>query len=247
MGLRYEEEFTIPFAMTDVKQELILSQFISYCLGLSGRQSESVGRGDMDVFEQYGLVWVVTDYDIEIFRLPTYNETVRIVTEAISYNKFFCYRKFFIYDEAGNLIMDILSYFVLLDFETRKVAPVPDDLIAPYQSEKVKKIQRAPRYHVLENPESKDYRIRYFDIDMNGHVNNSKYLEWMYDALEYEFLLEHHPVHVQLKYVKEVSPGGHISSKVLLDNLTSQHEIWSEGTVHAQAIITWEKRDDRKG
>ncbi len=244
MGVRYEEEFTIPFAMTDVKQELILSQFISYCLGLSGRQSESIGRSDLDVFEQYGLVWVVTDYDIEIVRLPTYNETVRIVTEAVSYNKFFCYRKFYVYDEAGKLILDILSYFVLIDFESRKVAPVPDDLIAPYQSEKVKKIQRAPRYHVLENPESKDYRIRYFDIDMNGHVNNSKYLEWMYDALEYDFLLEHHPVHVQLKYVKEVSPGGHISSKVTLDNLRSQHEILFEGQVHAQAMIDWREIHD---
>ena len=141
--------------------------------------------------------------------------------------------------------MDILSYFVLIDFKDRKVVPVPDDLIAPYQSEKVKKIQRAPRYQVLEHPENKDYRIRYFDIDMNGHVNNSKYLEWMYDALEYDFLLAHRPSHIQLKYVKEVSPGGMISSKVELDQLTSQHEIWSEGHIHAQASIQWEKRDDR--
>ena len=245
MGLQYEEPFTIPFAMTDVKQEVIISQFISYCLGLSGRQSESIGRSDLVVFEQYGLIWVVTDYELSIFRLPIYNETVRIVTEAVSYNKFFCYRKFYVYDEAGNLLMDILSYFVLIDFKDRKVVPVPDDLIAPYQSEKVKKIQRAPRYQVLENPENKDYRIRYFDIDMNGHVNNSKYLEWMYDALEYDFLLAHRPSHIQLKYVKEVSPGGMISSKVELEHLTSQHEIWSEGHIHAQAIIQWEKRDDR--
>lgn len=243
MGLQYEETFTIPFALTDVKQEVIISQFISYCLGLSGRQSTALGRSDLDVFEQYGLVWVVTDYELNIFRLPTYNETVRIVTEAVAYNKFFCYRTFHIYDEADNLLMDIFCYFVLIDFKTRNVAPVPDDLIAPYQSEKVKKIQRAPRYHVLENPENKDYRIRYFDIDMNGHVNNSKYLEWMYDALEYDFLLAHHPSHIQLKYVKEVSPGGIISSKVELNEQTSQHEIWSDGSVHAQAIIKWEKRD----
>ena len=92
MGLQYEEHFTIPFAMTDVKQEVIISQFISYCLGLSGRQSETIGRSDLAIFEEYGLIWVVTDYELSIFRLPTYNETIRIVTEAVSYNKFFCYR-----------------------------------------------------------------------------------------------------------------------------------------------------------
>ncbi|MGT2911915.1 acyl-ACP thioesterase domain-containing protein [Streptococcus cameli] len=243
MGLQYKESFTVPFAMTDVKQEIILSQFISYCLGVSGRQSEAIGRSDLDVFEQYGLVWVVTDYDMTINRLPRYNETVTIVTEAVSYNKFFCYRKFYIYDDKSELLMDLLCYFVLIDFQTRQLTPVPDDLIAPYQSEKVKKLQRAPRYQTLEEPDSKDYRIRYFDIDMNGHVNNSKYLEWMYDALDYAFLLEHRPSHLQLKYVKEVSPGGMITSSVKQDGLTSQHEIWSDGQIHAQAILNWERRD----
>ena len=45
-----------------------------------------------DVFDKYGLVWIVTDYAIEIDRLPRYNEKVTITTEAISYNKIFCYR-----------------------------------------------------------------------------------------------------------------------------------------------------------
>lgn len=241
MGLRYKENLTIPFDMTDVKQEIKISQFISHCLAVSGRQSEALGRGDLDIFEQYGLVWIVTDYELDINRLPRYNETVTIETEAVSYNKFFCYRKFFIYDEAGQLLLDILCYFVLIDFESRKAAPVPNELIAPYQSEKVKKIQRAPKFHELEAPISRDYRVRYFDIDMNGHVNNGKYLEWMYDVLDYDFLLHHVPRRLQLKYVKEVSPGGTISSKFVMEDLTSQHEIWSDGHIHAQAVIEWEK------
>ncbi|ABP90406.1 Acyl-ACP thioesterase [Streptococcus suis 05ZYH33] len=40
MGLTYQEEVTIPFDMVDVKQEIKLPDFISYCLGVSGRQSE---------------------------------------------------------------------------------------------------------------------------------------------------------------------------------------------------------------
>ncbi len=90
------------------------------------------------------MIWVVTDYELTIQRLPKYNETITIKTEAVAYNKFFCHRMFYIYDAAGNLLLDILCYFVLIDFETRKVAPVPEDLIAPYQSEQVKKLPRLP-------------------------------------------------------------------------------------------------------
>ncbi len=242
MGLKYQEHFTIPFDMVDVKQELKLPPFISYCLGVSGRQSESIGRSDLFVFDEYGLIWVVTDYELRINRLPRYNETITIETEAVAYNKFFCYRKFFIYDQDGELLFDLLCYFVLIDFETRKVSPVPDDLIAPYQSEKVKKLQRAPKYNDLLDADSKEFTVRYFDIDMNGHVNNSKYLEWMYEALDYDFLLGHKPKKMQLRYVKEVSPGGTIFSRFVKDGLVSQHEIDYQGQIHAQAVIEWEKR-----
>ncbi len=121
------------------------------------------------------MIWVVTDYELTIQALPKYNETVTIKTEAVAYNKFFCHRMFYIYDEAGNLLLDILCYFVLIDFESRKVAPVLEALIAPYQSEQVKKLPRAPKYQLLENPSVQEFPVRYFDLDMNGHVNNGKY------------------------------------------------------------------------
>lgn len=240
MGLTYQEEFTIPFDMVDIKQEIKLPDFISYCLSVSGRQSEELGRSDLYVFQEFGLIWVVTDYELTIQSLPKYNETIVITTEAVAYNKFFCHRMFYIYDEAGNLLLDILCYFVLLDFESRKVAPVPESLIAPYQSEQVKKLPRAPKYQELQDYEEKEFHIRYFDIDMNGHVNNGKYLEWMYGTLDYDFLLCHFPKKIQLKYIKEVSPKGSVQSRTVCQGLTSQHEILAKGQLHAQAMIEWE-------
>ncbi|MWV56058.1 acyl-ACP thioesterase domain-containing protein [Streptococcus zhangguiae] len=245
MGLRYQETLTLPFDMVDVKQELKIPGFLAYCLALSGRQSELLGRGDKEIFEQYGLVWVVTDYEVDIHRLPRYQETVTIETEAKSYNKFFCYRTFHIYDETGALLIKILAYFVLIDFETRKVSPVPEELIAPYQSEKVKKVARAPKYDTLGESVEAEREVRYFDIDLNGHVNNSKYLEWMYESLDYDFLLQHRPVYFQLKYIKEVAPGSLVTTKAVQEEGVSQHEIWSNGQLNAQGMIKWEKRDDR--
>ncbi|HFI0065859.1 TPA: acyl-ACP thioesterase domain-containing protein [Streptococcus suis] len=239
MGLTYQENFTIPFDMCDVKQAVKLPDLISYCLGLSGRQSEELGRSDLYVFQEFGLIWVVTDYELTIQGLPKYNETITIKTEAVAYNKFFCHRMFYIYDEAGNLLLDILCYFVLIDFESRKVAPVPEALIAPYQSEQVKKLTRSPKYQFLENPSVQEFPVRYFDLDMNGHVNNGKYLEWMYEALGYDFLLCHVPKKIQLKYLKEVEATSLVSSRMVVEAGVSQHEIVVDGHIHAQAVIEW--------
>lgn len=101
--------------------------------------------------------------------------------------------------------MDILAYFALLNPDTRKVATIPEDLVAPFKTDFVKKLHRVPKMPLLEQSIDRDYYVRYFDIDMNGHVNNSKYLDWMYDVLGYEFLKAHEPLRMTLKYVKEVS------------------------------------------
>ncbi|MGT2887199.1 thioesterase [Streptococcus didelphis] len=241
MGLKHRESLKIPFDLCDVKLDVKLPLLLAYCLSVSMRQSLKVDRGDDYLLKNYQLVWIITDYEASIHRLPVFNELITVETQAISYNKFFCYRTFHIYDEKGQLLADILTYFALMNPETRKVSPIPKEVVQPYQAEFVKTMRRAPKMQSLTDAQEKKYHVRYFDIDMNGHVNNSKYLDWMYDVLGYEFLKTHRPIRLQLKYIKEVAPGGQISSNYTLENLISYHEIKSDGHINAQALIEWQK------
>ena len=133
-----------------------------------------------------------------------------------------------------------------MDYETRKVHFVIDDLVAPYQAEKIKKIYRGPKYEDLENPEETLYHVRFFDLDLNGHVNNSKYLAWMYEGLDFEFLQHHVPRNIHLKYVKEIHYGHDIISRVEQKDLSTKHEIVTQGTVHAQACIEWRSIEESR-
>ncbi|MGT2907165.1 acyl-ACP thioesterase domain-containing protein [Streptococcus dentiloxodontae] len=244
MGKTFKMTYQVPFYETDVNHNVKLSTLLSVALQVSSKQSEELGNADDYVYKTYNLVWVITDYDITIDRLPVYNEIVTIETEAVAYNKLFCYRDFYIYGEKGDKIMTIGSTFVLMDYDTRKVAEVPDDLVAPYESDKIKKILRGPKYKLLENAEHTFYHVRYFDLDMNGHVNNSKYLEWMLDVFELDFLTNYIPKKIHLKYVKEIHHGNDIHSAYQLDGLTSQHQITVDDSLHAQAIIDWQEKKE---
>ncbi|WP_242258836.1 acyl-ACP thioesterase domain-containing protein [Streptococcus thoraltensis] len=239
MGKRYRTSYEIPFYETDVNHCAKLPHLLAVALQVSGMQSAELGMSDQYVLATYGLVWVITDYDISIERLPKFAEKITIETEAKSYNKLFCYRDFDILGQDGQKIMTIATTFVLIDFKTRKVAPVPADLIDVYDSEFIKKIKRGPKYPLLENADKKDYHVRYFDLDMNGHVNNSKYFDWIYDVMPIDFLKGHYPKHIALKYVKEIHYGHDIVSEVLLEDKISRHQITTDGQVNAQAILEW--------
>ena len=173
--------------------------------------------------------------------MPRFAEEITIETEALSYNRLFCYRRFTIYDEAEQELIHMMATFVLMDRDSRKVHAVEPEIVAPYQSDFDKKLIRGPKYESLEEPFSKDYHVRFYDLDMNGHVNNSKYLDWIFEVMGADFLTQYIPKKINLKYVKEVRPGGVITSAVERTGLESKHEITSDGATNAQAIITWQE------
>lgn len=243
MGLTYKMKMKIPFDMSDMNGHIKLPSLILLSLQVSGSQSAQLGVSDKEILEKYNLVWIITEYDIDVIRLPRFAEEITIETEALSYNRLFCYRRFTIYDESGQAIIQMLASFALMDRDSRKVHSVDPEMVAPYQSEFSKKIIRGPKYTDLDNPTSKDYHVRFYDLDMNGHVNNSKYLDWIFEVMGADFLMNHIPQKINLKYVKEVRPGGMISSSYELDGLQSCHQVTSQGVVNAQALIQWTTKE----
>ena len=243
MGLTYKMKMKIPFDMSDMNGHIKLPSLILLSLQVSGSQSAQLGVSDKEILEKYNLVWIITEYDIEVDRLPRFAEEITIETEALSYNRLFCYRRFTIYDESGQAIIQMLATFALMNRDSRKVHSVDPEMVAPYLSEFSKKIIRGPKYTDLDNPTSKDYHVRFYDLDMNGHVNNSKYLDWIFEVMGANFLMNHIPQKINLKYVKEVRPGGMITSSYELNGLQSCHQVTSQGVVNAQALIQWTTKE----
>lgn len=238
--LTYKKKYTVPYYESDANGNMKLPSLLNVALQLSGEQSFSLGISDDWLKDTYNYTWIVVEYAMEINRLPRFTETITVETFARSYNKFFCYRDFVFYSETGEKLLTIATTFVLLDIETRKVMRVTDEIVAPYQVDKVSKIIRGHHFHDLADTDSIEqlYHVRFNDIDQNGHVNNSKYFDWMIDPLGFEFLSNHVPEKIYLKYVKEVLYGVDIISRVETNGLTTYHEINATGN-HAQAEINW--------
>ena len=245
MAKTFEYSMKIPFDMSDVNGYIKIPQLILLSLQVSGMQSIELGMSDMYILENYNLVWIITDYNMKIDRLPVFDEKITIETYAMSHNRLFCYRAFNIKDEAGNTIIEMVATFVLMDRDTRKVHPVMSEITDAFDSEFSKTMIRGPRFKELEGGVEQEYRVRFYDLDMNGHVNNSKYLDWVFEVMGADFLTQHIPKKVHLKYVKEVLAGGLITSQYEQDGLKTQHQITSDGQINAQAEIEWEEVEEK--
>ncbi len=58
--------------MSDVNGYIKIPQLILLSLQVSGMQSIELGMSDMYILENYNLVWIITDYNMKIERLPVF-------------------------------------------------------------------------------------------------------------------------------------------------------------------------------
>ena len=74
MGLTYQMKMKIPFDMADMNGHIKLPDVILLSLQVSGMQSIELGVSDKTILEEHNLVWIITEYDIEVVRLPRFSE-----------------------------------------------------------------------------------------------------------------------------------------------------------------------------
>lgn len=246
MAHRYLAQHQVNYYEGDTKGQMTLAMLINVALLVAGQQNDQLGVGATEV-QKHGIGWVVTQYEIAIQRMPKVGETVTFGTVATAYNKFFCYRDLWVETQAGERIVTIHSMWVMMDYQTRKMRPIISEIIKPYAAKPIKGVLKRPRITHVDSAQAspaQPYRVRYFDIDRNQHVNNSHYFDWMLDHLGYDFLSQHDITHVVIRYEREVQYGNVPTSQYqqvhTTDNLITRHVIMNQGQRCAEAEIYWQ-------
>lgn len=249
MAQKYTKKHEVSYYECDINKTMTFPSMLGVVIKTSEEQSDHLGRGT-DFVSSFGLTWVITNYSMNINRLPHVGEKIDVITQAMQYNKFFCYRNFWIHDEEGNELVEIESVFVLMDLVNRKMSSVNEEIIAPFESEKIKKIKRQEKIEPIESGLMLPYRVRFYDIDSNQHVNNTMYFNWIIDVLGYDFLTTHTPKHVLIRFDKEVEYGNEIESHyeqtVSGTEVKTRHEIRMQERLYCAANILWEKNEETK-
>ena len=88
-------------------------------------------------------------------------------------------------------------------------------------------------------------QLRFNDFDALGHVNNSVYLKWAINSLEFNFLENNRMLEVDILYKKEVLLGDTVTVKSkLIENNMNQMIYNSNGDILTKIESKWAPRGD---
>lgn len=139
---------------------------------------------DISNLREQNLTWVLHRLRVRMSRYPSWRDKVIIKTWPSSGDTLRAYRDFQIMDSSGDEIGTALSYWLMLNIETRRPVRMPDEILnlAPEDVNHVFEVN-TKRLREDNYSTSESYRVRRSDLDLNDHVNNVQYIDWSMDTL----------------------------------------------------------------
>ncbi len=205
----FSKQYHVDYGDSDYYKKLKLSSLFNYLQDVASLHSESLGIGINDISKKYGVAWVIVRILVMVERMPEWKEDILIETWPNEPKKLEFERNFLVKDSEGKVLVRAISSWVIMSLEEREIKKT--ELIEynnpPFLQEKAinQRMSKLKPRGELEIVYKK--RIGYSDIDINGHLNNSKYIDYIMDC----FSLEQHGKYgvesIQVSYISEAVAG----------------------------------------
>ncbi len=178
----YEREFRLRSSDVDMNRRLRLSVLFSMTQEAAIAHTEELGMGREKTLDR-GLLWVVTQQSAEVSRMPEYDERV-ILRSWPGKTMHVFFPRYCALDTAdGEPLVRTAAMWVLVDAQTRRlVFPGRRGIeIAGTQTGDEIPLPAAPK--PLECTGSRGFTVPYSLVDLNGHMNNTRYFDLAEDAV----------------------------------------------------------------
>ena len=241
---KYIKEYVIRTYECDKNGYLRIVTLFNIFQDMADSHAADLGLG-MEFCLSNGLAWVGANYHIKIDRLPRIHEKIKIITWPSEERKLGAIRDFAVYDSSDKLIITASSQWILIDFIRKRPVALKDKLP---QYQVVNEHSLVSNFEKLPSPTRIDYNktfsIRYDDIDINMHVNNSLYPLWATETLDYTFRDECLPSEIEVSFKKEGHLGENINIISQVNNLETLHSITSLNDNRELSVIRikWNKK-----
>ena len=182
----YTQNFHIMDNCVDRFGRLKLSTLLFNAQEVAGRHFDGLAM-TYDQLESKGMFWAIIRQRVAITRLPMSGETIRVETWPMPNTRVAYPRHVAAYDQQGNELFRVLSLWVLMDVNTRAmILPGKSGICLPGTTQG----NELPAPGSLPAKQLLHHRVRpvcFTDLDRNGHMNNTRYMDWVTDLFPSAF------------------------------------------------------------
>jgi len=182
MSYRKTYSFRVQPQDVDFQYKVTMSAMANILLTTAGYNADDNGFG-IRFLNEMECTWVLTRFAVEMNRFPEQYEDISVETWIEDVGRASTTRNFCIRDSKNEIIGNACSVWVMLDLNTRRAKDLLAlDGIHQFASGEVGLIEKPVKLDAIEGEDYDGFKVKYSDIDINGHVNTISYIEWISDC-----------------------------------------------------------------
>lgn len=202
----YTQTFTLEDIHLDCFGRVKPSVILYFAQEVAGGHCNRLGL-DWEKLAGKGLFWAAIRHKVQITRLPERGQTITVKTWPMPTTRVAYPRAMAAYDENGQELFRSVSLWVLMDMNTRAMilpgksgVEVPGVLLG-------NELDAPASLNPKELTQQLTRRVCYTETDRNGHMNNTRYMDWAADLLSSGFHKENPIREFTICYLSEAREG----------------------------------------
>jgi medium-chain acyl-[acyl-carrier-protein] hydrolase len=190
----------------DARKRLGLVGLLNILQDAAWLHASHLGWGYEDLI-RYGTIWVLARQKLAMGDWPHWRDVVTIRTWARPTTGALAVREFEIF-VGGNKLGECTTSWLILDYQTRRPQKLDrafhDTLCRKDGHLSIEAQKIAPRAGLAP---AASFAVRDSDLDINGHVNNTRYAQWATDSLTPEELETLRIAEYEVNFLAETRVG----------------------------------------
>lgn len=205
-SLQFEKEYRVHVYETGPDGKLNLYSLFNYLQDIASEHAVKLGFGRDDLMRD-NRFWVLSRMYATITEWPLWGINLIVRTWPNGTDKLFALRNYEVKYPDGRLIVSGTSSWLILDRTSKKVQR-PDSILTQYNPDihsEGSSIRCASKLESASDDSicSPGYKIKVSDLDVNLHSNNVRYLKWISDSYDLDFVMKNVPQSAEINYLAE--------------------------------------------
>jgi acyl-ACP thioesterase len=241
----WEESYQIRTYEVDCRNRLSILSMFNFLQDAASKHAQALGVSVRRLLSE-NYTWLLSRLKIKIDSYPGIDNRIRIATWPSGTQRLFALRDFELRNGRDQVIAAAVSAWLVIDVQRRRpvrILPFVERL-KPFEGRHAlsETLDKLPE--LKNRSHEKKFIARYGDLDINQHVNNVSFVEWLVEGVPPSLLKTSVPVQLEINFLAEAFYEDCIVSAChprVPDNMVYHHSLirQQDGRELARARSVW--------
>ena len=218
MNVPHTENFRVRFNEADVTGFATVQTVGNWLQEAADQHARELGWA-REQLQARRLFWALTGLRISLTRYPRWRETATIATWPAGADRLFAWRDFELTDATGASLGTATSAWLLVNEDSRRpIRMLPEIAAAALARPRALEHDFRSKLTPPERAEfERRFQVRRSDLDVNGHVNNVTFIEWIVESVPPESIGAARVADITLEFQAEALLGDAVIAQAAKD------------------------------